>query len=310
MPGRVFVTGGSGFVGSAVVDELLRRGHVVNALVNRRAIRDERVRSIPGGLFDDNALGEGLRGCEAAIHLVGIIMEKRSRGVTFERMHFDATRRIVDAANASGVRRYVHMSALGVRPGAVSDYHKTKFRAEEYVRASGLDWTIFRPSLIHGPGGEFVKMEAMWARKRMPPPLGFTPFMPYFGAGALGRGGAGKLQPVYVGDVARAFVDALEKPETIREVYLLGGPTTYTWPELHQTIAQAVVGHRRWVMPIPIWAGKLYAAVGVAPLLGFNRDQVIMSQEDNTADLSKFTADFGWTPREFEPTLKEYAGKL
>jgi uncharacterized protein YbjT (DUF2867 family) len=202
------------------------------------------------------------------------------------------------------------MSALGTRADAVSDYHKTKFRAEEYVRASPLDWTIVRPSLIHGPSGEFMQMEAMWARKRMPPPLLFTPFMPYFGAGLLGFGGAGLLQPVYVGDVARAFVDCLEKPETIREVYLLGGPDRYTWPELHNTIAQAVVGHRRWVLPIPVWAGKLYAAVGVAPLLGFNRDQVIMSQEDNTADLTKFKADFGWDPVPFEATLKSYASKL
>lgn len=312
MPGRVFVTGGSGFVGSAVIDELLRRDYAVNALVNRRPlqIKDDRVRSIPGGLFNAKALAEGLSGCDAAIHLVGIITEKPSRGVTFERMHFDATRRVVDAAKAAGVRRYVHMSALGVRPDAVSDYHKTKFRAEEYVRASSLDWTIFRPSLIHGPGGEFMRMEAMWARKRMPPPLLFTPFMPYFGAGMLGRGGAGKLQPVYVGDVARAFADALEKPETVGEVYLLGGPTTYTWPELHQAVAQAVVGHRRWVMPMPVWKAKLLAGAGLGPLLGFNRDQVIMSQEDNTADASKFVADFGWQPRPFEPTLNGYARQL
>jgi NADH dehydrogenase len=136
------------------------------------------------------------------------------------------------------------------------------------------------------------------------------PFMPYFGAGTLGFGGAGRLQPVYVNDVARAFVDALENRKTIGEVYLLGGPDTYTWPELHRTVGQAVVGKRRWVMPIPVWAGRLYAAVGVAPLLGFNKDQVIMSQEDNTADLSKFRHDFGWDPRPFEPTLREYARLL
>jgi NADH dehydrogenase len=155
-----------------------------------------------------------------------------------------------------------------------------------------------------------MKMEAMWARKRAPFPVGFMPFMPYFGAGKLGFGGAGRLQPVYVHDVARAFVDALENRKTIGEVYLLGGPDTYTWPELHHTVSQAVVGKRRWVMPIPVWTGRLYAAVGVAPLLGFNKDQVIMSQEDNTADPSKFRHDFGWDPRPFEPTLREYARLL
>src|SRR5262252_7117141 len=107
------------------------------------------------------------------------------------------------------------MSALGTRPDAVSTYHKTKFAAEQYVRGSGLDWTIFRPSLIHGPKGEFLQMEAKWARYAAPPFL----FMPYFGAGPFGTGGAGKLQPVYVKDVARAFADALSNRKTIGEIF-------------------------------------------------------------------------------------------
>ena len=307
MAGRVFVTGGSGFVGSAVIDALLERGHGVNALVNRRAIDEgEPVRSIPGGLFDTAALDEGMRDCEAVIHLVGIIMEKRSKGITFERMHFEATRNVVDAAKRAGVKRYVHMSALGVRPGAVSDYHTTKYRAEQYVRESGLDWTIFRPSLIHGPGGEFMQMEAKWARRKAPPFL----FMPYFGAGALGRGGAGMLQPVHVDDVARAFVEAVEKPETIGEIYPIAGPDRVTWPELHRISAEAIVGKPRWVMALPVWKAKLLTRLVPGALLPFNRDQVIMSQEDNTADLAKFIADFGWTPRGFEPSLREYAGEI
>src|SRR2546421_12113355 len=147
MPLRVFLTGGSGFVGSAVLEELVSRGHSVNALVNRRPIRTkgERIRSIAGGLFDPKALDEGVGGCDAVIHLVGIIAENKSKGITFERMHVEATRAVVDAARRNGVRRYVHMSALGTRPGARSEYHRTKHRAEEYVRASGLDWTIIRP---------------------------------------------------------------------------------------------------------------------------------------------------------------------
>jgi NADH dehydrogenase len=217
---------------------------------------------------------------------------------------------VIDAAKRNGVRRFVHMSALGVRPDAVSTYHKTKYRAEEHLRNSGLDWTIIRPSMIHGPGGEFMQMEAMWARKRAPFPVMFMPFMPYFGAGALGFGGAGRLQPVYVGDVARAFVDALANRKTVGEVYLLGGPDTYTWPQLHRAVSQTVVGRRRWVLPIPVWAGKFYSVIGAAPLLGFNKDQVIMSQEDNVADLSKFRHDFGWEPQPFEPTLRDYARQL
>jgi NADH dehydrogenase len=221
-------------------------------------------------------------------------------------MHWEATKQIVDAAKRNGVRRYVHMSALGARPDAVSEYHKTKYLAEQYVRSSGLEWTIFRPSLIHGPRGEFMQMEAAWARRRKPP----FQFMPYIGAGALGTGGAGRLQPVYVGDVARAFADALEKPQTIGEIYPLGGPDQLTWPKLHRTSAEAIVGKRRRVAALPAWYAKALTRVTPRRLLPFNRDQVIMSQEDNTCDLTKFKADFGWEPRPFEPTLREYAKQL
>ena len=303
---RVFVTGGSGFVGSAVIDELVSRNGAVNALVNRRKLDRADVQSITGGLFDDRALDEGMRGSDAVIHLVGIIMEKPSKGVTFERIHHQGTRHVVDAAKRNGVRRYVHMSALGTRPGAVSNYHRTKYLAEEYVRASGLDWTIFRPSFIHGPRGEFMQMEAKWARMQAPPFL----FMPYFGAGLMGRGGAGRLQPVYVGDVARAFVDALEKPGTVGEVYPLGGPDVVTWPQMHHTVSRAIVGREHAAVAIPAWYAKAITRVVPRALLPFNRDQVIMSQEENTCDIAKFVDDFGWTPKPFEETVKGYVGQL
>lgn len=303
---NVFVTGGTGFVGEAVIKALVARGHFVHALVNRRTIGGERVKSSPGGLFDDMALDTAMAGCTAAIHLVGIIAEKPSRGITFERVHYHGTVRVVDAARRAGIRRYLHMSALGAAPAASAVYLQTKFAAEEYVRSSGLDWTIFQPSLIHGPGGEFTRMQAAWARGKAPPFF----FMPYFGAGLLGVGRKFLVQPVFVEDVARAFADALENERTIGEVFPIGGNEQMTWPQMHRIAAEIMAGHPRPAMAIPAWWAKTLSRLTPAAWLPFTHDQVLMSQQDNVCDLSKFTATFGWTPRSYGDSLKSYAGAL
>ncbi|HEX8913266.1 MAG TPA: complex I NDUFA9 subunit family protein [Humisphaera sp.] len=308
MAGTVFVTGGSGFVGSAVIDELVGRGYTVRALVRGRPIPDRggKVAPVKGELTDPAALDRGIAGCDAVVHLVGIIAEVPSKGVTFERVHFEGTKAVVDAARRNGVKRHVQMSAMGTRPDAVSAYHQTKWKAEEYVRASGLDWTILRPSMIHGPKGEFMQMEAAWARKAKLPYL----FMPYFGLGATGFGGSGKLQPVYVGDVARAFADALEKPGTIGQTYDVGGADVMDWPTMHKTVARIITGKSRLALPIPAWYAGLLTHVAPAALLPFNRAQVQMAREDNVGDNGPLERDFGWKPRGFEETVEAYKGQV
>jgi len=293
VPHTLFITGASGFVGRTIVEHALSLGHEVNALVHRAPPpSDGRVRSVEGDLFDAATMIDPMRGCDVVIHLVGIIRERRSAGITFERIHVDGTRSVVGAASAAGVTRFIHMSALGARPDAPARYHRTKFEAEQIVRQSAPRWTIFRPSLIYGPGGEFWEMEAAWARGTVAPFL----FMPYFGRGLFGHRGGGRLQPIHVQDVARAFLDAIALPRTIGKTYDLGGAEALTWPQLHRLCAQALVGRQRWVMPIPAWKAKLLTYLIPAALLPFNRDQVTMSLEDNTCDLEAFTADFGWTP--------------
>jgi NADH dehydrogenase len=236
-------------------------------------------------------------------------MEKPSAGATFEHVHFDGTKAVVDAAVRNGVKRLVLMSALGTRGDAASRYHQTKYQAERYVQDHDLDWTIIRPSMIHGPDGDLMKMEAKWARGKAAPYF----FMPYFGAGPFGRNGAGKLQPVYVKDVARAFADALDRPRTVGETYGLAGGEVLTWPELHRTVARAVVGKERPVTAIPAWYARALTYVAPAFVLPFNRDQVIMSQEDNVttpAESRRFAEHFGWTGGRFTEQLKDYARDL
>jgi uncharacterized protein YbjT (DUF2867 family) len=300
---KILVTGGSGFVGSAVIGLLTRRSIGITALVNRHSpLVDQAIRCVSGGLFDPAALDKAMQNVTAVIHLVGIIRENPRRGVTFHHIHVEGTQALLEAARRNGVRRFIHMSALGSRPDASSQYHQTKYLAEESVRQSGLDWTILRPSLIHGPGGEFMQMEFAWVAGKAPPYL----FMPYFGAGLLGRGGAGELQPVYVEDVARAFTDSIDRSATIAHVYDIGGTQRLTWPMLHRTVALAILGRPRPVVAIPAWWAKLLTRVAPSALLPFNRDQVIMSQEPNTCDMTEFVRDFSFTPEGFSESLSHY----
>lgn len=304
----VFVSGASGFVGSAVVRELLRRGHLVHAAIRSRDLRfsDARVTCFRGNLDDPTLLDRALERCSDAIHLVGIIRENPRQGVTFHRMHVDFTRAVVDACIRRGVQRYVHMSALGVSSDAPTLYHQTKAAAEQIVEASPLSWTIFRPSLIHGPEGEFVQMLSRWTKGKAFPYLA----MPYFGSGALGRDPAHLVQPILVDDVAWAFAEALDRPGTMANRYDLGGSQRLTWPEMYRTFSKSLVGKPRPLLPIPVWYALLLTRIVPAKMLPFDRGQVIMSQQDNVADLQAFEADFGRTPQGFEQALAKYAPKL
>jgi NADH dehydrogenase len=299
----IFVTGGSGFVGSAVIDELLQKKFRVRALVHRAPIEKDGVESVPGGLFGGH-LAEAMAGCAAVIHLVGIIMERGA--ATFEKIHVDGTKAVVDAAKQAGVGRYIHMSALSTRENAKSAYHRTKWDAEQHVVRHAPAWTIFRPSLIHGPGGEFTEQLAKWARGRAAPWV----VMPYFGGGLLGTGGAGKLQPVHVDDVAKAFVGAIDLPAARGRIYNLAGPEVLTWPQMHRVASEAVRGKPKRSLPIPAWYAGLLTRVVPGSLLPFNRAQVQMSQEDNTGDVTEYLNDFGRVPRPFTSSFRDYAGQL
>ncbi|MEL7240203.1 MAG: NAD-dependent epimerase/dehydratase family protein [Planctomycetota bacterium] len=315
-PERVFVSGASGFVGTNVVEELVSRGIEVSALVHNSPVKVESdlIDTTKGGLFDADSVHAAMDGCDAAIHLVGIIMEKPDQGVTFEKMHVEGTKRVLAAAEQAGVKRYIHMSALGSRPSAVSRYHQTKWDAEVAVREtcaeSDMVFTIFRPSMIHGPRGEFMQQAAGWALGKELPYL----FMPYFGKGLLGFGGSGKIAPVYVKDVARLFVEAPGNLAAYGMIYNVAGPHDLDWPAMHHVVSKAVRGKKKAAIPVPAWYAKLLTKLAPASWLPFNLAQVQMSQEDNVGDITElrndFAADLAGDLAAFEPTVQGYVDEL
>jgi uncharacterized protein YbjT (DUF2867 family) len=215
----VLVTGGTGFVGREVVRQLRVSGHRVHLLVRNpespatiRVAHTYSAKLRPGNITNSETLRDVCAGVDAVIHLVGIISEIEAQ--TFETVHVRGTQNMVFAAQDAQVRRFLHMSALGTRPNARSRYHSTKFGAEEKVRRSSLGWTIFRPSLIFGPGDGVVSLFDKIMR--------WSPVVPI-----VGRPTA-QFQPISVKSVASAFVRALAEPGTIGEVYDLCGPETLT----------------------------------------------------------------------------------
>lgn len=296
---RVFVTGATGFVGRAVIHALRNEGYVVRCLVRRGSERDLHgfgaIERVEGDVLAPETLEPAMNGCDTAVHLVGIIREHRSRGVTFERVHVEGTVNVLAAAAANGVRRYLHMSALGTRPGARSRYHQTKWTAEEAVRASQLAWTIFRPSVIYGRGDGFVSMLAGMIRR--------LPIVPVLGDGRQ------RLQPVPVEQVAEGFARAVELDAAVKQAFDVGGADAVSMLELLSMIG-AVLGRtpvRR--AHVPLRLVRLMARVlHRVPTFPVTPDQLLMLEENNTCDPTLFLTTFGLTPAPLRVGLQRMLG--
>jgi len=298
---KVLVTGGTGFVGTHLVNALLRRGHAVVVLARdpeRARNRYNRpVEVAAGNVLDAASVAKAAAGREAIVHLVGIIFETPTQ--SFDLLHRVAAENVVAAAKQAGVRRLLHMSAMGTSEDAPSEYSRTKAAGERAVRESGLAWTIFRPCIQFGPGDGFFSGLAPIVR-------GNPAFIPVIGNGRT------RFMPVSVYDVARVFAESLEKPETIGRVFEVGGPQTFSLNDLYREIARAVGKPRKPMIHFPLWFGRLLARVfekmygmGLIDAPPLTRDQLKSLSRDNVADTSETVAAFGGPWKELRPGLRE-----
>ena len=237
---KVFLTGATGFVGRHMLQRLLAEGHSVRALVREpqksSVLAQERVELVAGDVTEGAGLDQGMQGCDAVIHLVGIIVEKGKN--TFERVHHIGTRNVVEAAKRTGIKRFVQMSALGVRADGVAPYQTTKWKGEEEVRRSGIPFCILRPSLIFGEGDGFVTqmMETMRSA-----PL----FRPVPGNGKP------KFRPIFIDDVTACFARALTAEAATNQTVELGGADELTLNDVLAEIARCA-GVRKPAVHIPM----------------------------------------------------------
>jgi NADH dehydrogenase len=294
----IAVTGATGFVGRHVAATLVRRGHTVRVLA-RDSRRSTLLQSLPiqivtGDLADSAALAALVRGANGVVHLVGIIVEGGGRA-TFEAVHVEGTRRVLTAAREGGATRWVQMSAVGARDEPTATrYHRTKWRAEELVRASGLGYAIFRPSIISGPESAPIRTLARLHR--------WSPVVPVFGDGRF------PTQPVWIDDVALAFARAVENP-ALTGVFELGGPVALSYEDFLRAIGRAA-GHPRPLVHVPLVAARTAARVLdlLGPAAPLTSDQLQMLVEGSATPANAIESVFGIRPLPFEEGLRRYLG--
>jgi len=268
---RVALIGGTGFVGSYLVDALADAGHEIRLLV--RPGSEHKVRkgaqTVAGDVSSTAALQDTLEGCDAVIYCVGLLREFPRRGITFKTTQYQGVVDTVAAAKKVGVNRLLLMSAIGVKdPG--TKYQSTKRRAEVHALESGLDVTVLRPSVIFGDPRGTMEFATQLNRDMVRPPLPAVNF------------GGVRMSPVHVEDVAAAFVAALEDRGTIGKTLELAGPEILGWGDMVRRIA-AATGKSKLMLSMPLWLMKIGATLfDWLPFYPVTRDQLIMLGEGNT----------------------------
>jgi len=294
----ILVTGATGYVGSRIVQKLVEQGREVRVIARDVAAARAKLPAgatvVAGDVTAPDTLPAAMAGVDTVINLVAIIRE--THGATFERLNYQSTVFAVDAARKAGVHRWLQMSALGAMPNPQFPYHDTKYRAEEYVKRSGLDWTIFRPSIIFGPGDQFFT--TLYGLAKLPAPF------------PLPGGGVAQFQPIWLWDVVDAFIGALDDPHTVGQTYDLGGPQVMSYREMVGIMMDATHTHRPLLsLPIPLIQPAAFLFDKILPKPPVTPEQLKMLQVDNSSRHSATASLIHRTPRALEDGLDYLTAK-
>ncbi len=295
---KILITGASGFIGSNLVEALVKKGYNVKALV-RRTSSSSFLQSLPnveicyGDMTDKDSLIRATKDTDAVIHLAAATSEKRSSAKESYEVNVTGTADLIDACKKSGVRRLIVISTQSTKREKQGKYGATKQRADELVQQSGLAYTIVKPTLVYGKGakGLFAKVLALVKK---------LPAIPVVGSGEY------KLQPTYIGDLTAALISILEKKETIGKVYDLAGGTRMAFNEFLQEICSQLQLKKK-IIHVPFWL--CYA--GTKTLSSFTKnppltaDNILGLVQETSVDLTPAQQDFGYQPISFAEGLQK-----
>lgn len=290
---KILLTGGTGFVGTAVRSALLRQGHLVRILVRSKS-RDKwsslgsspAIELVNGDVTDLLSMKRAAEAVDIVVHLVGIIREGSRTHETFEYVHVTGTETVIEAAQDRGVSRIIYVSALGARPDACTRYHTTKYTAEQRIIQSGLGWTILRPSILWHYESPFVMM----LKRRIHPVIPFI----------IPGPGKAHFQPVFVDNFAAGLALLLMQRISAGQIFEIGGPESLTLPEMIDRIA-ADRGLKK-VMKIPVprfFMAPIIASLQYMPFFPLTYEQFKLINEDNITSDRRFWEMIRITPIPF-----------
>jgi NADH dehydrogenase len=289
----VLVTGATGFLGRAVVQELRDHHHRVRCLVHtpgsERLFPDRSVEVHYGSVSDPEALTEAFYDVEVVIHLVGII--RKSRNITYDLINRQGVANVAAAAKEVGVKHFIQVSAIGATNDVSYTYLYSKWRGEQEVVNSGLPYTIVRPSIMFGAGDEFLNTLAGLLKT--------TPIIPVAGSGR------NRFQPIAVSDMARCLALAVDREDLKGKTVEIGGPDQLSYNELITVIARTL-GKRRLRFHVPVWMMYLATLIiqKVVARPPITTDQLKMISIRNVAELGIVEETFGFTPRALEGNIE------
>lgn len=290
----ILVTGSTGFVGRHIVRKLVTKGEAVKCLVRNHSdlsvLNGLNVEICYGDVTSQRSLEAALDRVETVIHLVAIIRE--SRQATFEGINYTGTRNLVQAAKTSRVKRIIYMSNLGAGPNKHFPLLYSKWQGEEEVRKSGIDFTVFQPSIMFGKEDGFVTVLAGILRN--------LPFAPVIGSGRT------KFQLISVDDIATCIAKALENKQTINRAIPLGGPEHLTFEEIMGMVIQTLKFRRlKLHIPASIMRPMVWTMQRVLPAFPLTSAQLAMLSRDNITDVDIVEKVFGFRPISLRERIKD-----